>query len=151
MPYKNKRKHREKAKKWNKNNPEKRNKIKRRWYKKHKEERRKYNQNYGEKNPDIIKKKSKKWNKNNPEKRKKYYREWRLRKKIAGFHILEEWELLKKQYGYICPACGRKEPKIKLTEDHIIPLIKGGSNYIENIQPLCKSCNCKKHTKIIKY
>jgi 5-methylcytosine-specific restriction endonuclease McrA len=69
----------------------------------------------------------------------------------GGSHTFGEWELLKKQYNYTCPSCGEKEPEIKLTEDHIIPLDKGGSDYIENIQPLCRSCNCKKHTKIIKY
>lgn len=68
-----------------------------------------------------------------------------------GNHTWGEWELLKKQYGYRCPACGKNEPEIKLTFDHIIPLSKGGSDYIENIQPLCKSCNCRKHNNTIKY
>jgi 5-methylcytosine-specific restriction endonuclease McrA len=68
-----------------------------------------------------------------------------------GFHTFEEWELLKKQYGFQCPMCGKSEPQIKLSEDHIIPLTKGGSNYIENIQPLCRSCNSKKNTKIIDF
>ncbi len=76
----------------------------------------------------------------------------RMRKNnIQGFHTIGEWELLKKQYGYNCPSCNRKEPTIKLSEDHIIPIVKGGSNDIENIQPLCISCNCKKHTKTIKF
>lgn len=90
------------------------------------------------------------------ENRKNYYRR-KVLERIArkngaiGSHTYGEWELLKAQYNWTCPCCGRKEPEIKLTEDHIIPLSKGGSDNIENIQPLCLSCNSKKNNKIIKY
>lgn len=69
----------------------------------------------------------------------------------SGYFTLTEWQTLKAQYNWTCPACRKAEPKIKLTVDHIIPILKGGSNNIENIQPLCGSCNSKKNTKIIKY
>jgi len=72
-----------------------------------------------------------------------------LKRGAIGSYTLGEWELLKKQYGYKCPACGKGEPEIKLCLDHIIPLSKGGSNYIENIQPLCKPCNSHKYNKLI--
>lgn len=90
----------------------------------------------------------------------KQYRSWvknrrnRLKNatsKELGGHTYGEWFLLKIQYGNTCPSCGRSEPTISLTEDHIVPLSKGGTDLIENIQPLCLTCNVRKHTKTIKF
>lgn len=112
--------------------------------------RQEYSRNY--KRTEKSKIKAKLYREKNREKYRIYAVNRRFLKFGAlGSHNIGEWEYLKKQYGYTCPSCKKTEPNIKLTEDHIIPLIKGGSNFIENIQPLCQSCNSIKHTKIIKY
>lgn len=69
----------------------------------------------------------------------------------VGYHTRAEWDNLKQLYSFVCPACLRQEPDIKLTQDHIVPLILGGHDFIDNIQPLCGSCNTRKMTKTTKY
>ena len=73
----------------------------------------------------------------------------KARKKGApGSHTIKQWEQVKLEYNYMCPYCQRIEPDIKLTQDHIIPLFRGGGDNIENIQPLCASCNASKGAKL---
>lgn len=60
----------------------------------------------------------------------------------------DQWESLCQQHNNVCLSCGEKKP---LTADHVVPLSLGGSDIIDNIQPLCGSCNSRKRTKTIDY
>ena len=53
------------------------------------------------------------------------------------------WIIYRQQQGR-CAAC---EEAKRLTVDHIIPITKGGSNHLKNIQLLCRSCNSRKGNK----
>lgn len=44
-----------------------------------------------------------------------------------------------------CRFCGTEE---RLSIDHIVPLSRGGTNDLDNLQTLCRSCNSKKGAKV---
>ena len=50
-----------------------------------------------------------------------------------------------KRDGGQCVNCGSE---VDLEYDHIIPVAKGGSSTVQNIQILCKTCNRRKHASI---
>lgn len=59
-----------------------------------------------------------------------------------------EWDRLCAFYDHRCLCCGKRRP---LTVDHVVPVTKGGSNLIQNLQPLCRSCNSRKNDQTIDY
>ena len=119
----------------------------------HKEERKEYIKSWRLANPDEKLKRRKSsdlWMKAHPEKNAEYHKNRRARKKNStGIVTADEWNTLLDFYGHRCLHCGRQD--IKLTQYHIIPLKLGGKHVIDNLQPLCGSCNSKKHTKTIDY
>ena len=57
-----------------------------------------------------------------------------------GKHTKEEWEEMKLFFGK-CVKCGSNHDIVK---DHIKPIYQGGSDGLDNLQPLCKKCNSSK-------
>lgn len=92
------------------------------------------------------------WRKLNPEKLQHYARMRRARVRGApGSFTRREWEDLlartpkcprcRRRWTSIRPPAGRTSP---VTVDHVMPLSRGGSNDISNIQPMCHRCNSSK-------
>lgn len=70
-------------------------------------------------------------------------RERRLHLAIArGTHTAAEWQDLCARHHHCCARCST--PGLPLFKDHIRPISKGGSDSIDNLQPLCKRCNSVK-------
>lgn len=87
----------------------------------------------------------KRWEQANPDACLRYRTNRRARL-AGGSFSREEWRELCGLYEGTCPRCRRAVKRF--TVDHIIPLVLGGSNYIWNVQPLCKSCNSSKRTSL---
>ncbi|MGV8131884.1 MAG: HNH endonuclease [Candidatus Pacearchaeota archaeon] len=96
---------------------------------------------------------------------------------IGNFHFIKlgSWRYrVYAQKGTTCVTCGLKAnyfalerdnkqkamphlnlyalvngKEIMMTIDHIIPKSKGGSNDMENLQPMCSNCNEKKGDRIL--
>ena len=105
-------------------------------------------------NRDEIIARSKKRAESNPEKvRRARANDSRKRRASrhasAGRFTAEEFRALCEGYGNRCLACGDTEASLEA--DHVVPLTRGGSDDIGNIQPLCGSCNRKKFVSIIDF
>lgn len=149
---------------WAKRNPEKTKAARDRYRARHAEEIRRRDRERYWSNRDALLAYQRQWRKKIGRRRiNQYMRKWRTtnpesyrahktrdhqRRRAAGpLFTTKEWRDLVAKYDYTCLCCGRREPDIRLSADHVIPVTKGGSNEIGNIQPLCKSCNSKKRTR----
>src|SRR5574337_596488 len=68
-----------------------------------------------------------------------------------GSFTFTEWKYLVDFYcgnNFICLACGNSG---FIIPDHIQSVSLGGTNNIDNIQPICEKCNNKKGNKYVDY
>jgi 5-methylcytosine-specific restriction endonuclease McrA len=100
-------------------------------------------------NWEKVQAKHKKWVAKNPEKNREYKANRRAKKLQAGGNFTaKEFKELCNSFHNVCLCCGSTD---RLVADHVMPISRGGTNSIDNIQPLCFSCNAKKHAKFIDY
>lgn len=122
------------------------------WRKENRELSRLRQREYRKNNAEKHRARNSLWRKNNKEKVNfMNRRDYLKRKRVEGTHTLKQWEKLKKECGYMCLRCKRKEPEIKLIQEHIVPIDKKGTDFFNNIQPLCGRCNSIKHTQLTNY
>jgi 5-methylcytosine-specific restriction endonuclease McrA len=130
---------------------------------------------YSRANPEVHRQRALEWYKANRDRGRKKARAYALanpgrrvinehnrRARIlgnGGTFTAAEWQTLKRQYGFRCVGCWKIEAELKLlgrtlTPDHIVPLVKGGMNIIENLQPLCHGqggCNNSKGSQYLDF
>jgi 5-methylcytosine-specific restriction endonuclease McrA len=62
--------------------------------------------------------------------------------KVRGTHTKEQWALMVGHHHNRCAMCG--SCSLPVERDHIVPLYQGGSDCINNLQPICARCNSSK-------
>jgi hypothetical protein len=73
----------------------------------------------------------------------------------AGSHTEREWLDLLEQWNWRCFYCAEPvqrnspDPNHEATKDHMVPISRGGVDYIANIVPACRRCNELKGNKTI--
>jgi HNH endonuclease len=67
----------------------------------------------------------------------------------GGSHTAEEWEAQKLRQMYRCynPSCQCDLRYVVIHKDHMIPVVRGGTDNIINIRALCGPCNLRKGWK----
>ena len=152
------------AKKYRQKNKEKISKCHKKYAKQYYQNNKEHYKQYYKNNREKLLEQNRKWLKDNPEYMKKWYRTEKGKaanqrkqskrqareKDIINTLTAEEWINILKKYEFMCAYCGKKFTLFdRETRDHVIPISKGGDNIKENVVPACKSCNSKKHNKII--
>jgi hypothetical protein len=102
-----------------------------------------------EKNPELAKAKSQQWKQSNPDRYREYMRIGAARRRarmseLRSFVILDRD--LRRLLSSPCAVPGCMNTDIQI--DHVIPVIRGGVDGVGNFQPLCKSHNASKSSRM---
>lgn len=118
-------------------------------YEENKKRRKRQLRRWREQNIERAREITREWQKENPVKSVASTERYRSRKVDAeGDLTTESIQVVYWLHDHTCLRCGAAED---LTVDHIVPLSKGGSNHLSNLQLLCRPCNAHKGTNTWDY
>ena len=114
---------------------------------------------WNQKNRDESAPLSREWREQNKKRRAQQLRDWRRANPDAGAQHQQRRRARKRGNGVFaisprdmrrlergsCASCGAQD---NLHIDHIVPIAKGGTHSIGNLQILCSTCNCSKGAKL---
>jgi len=109
-----------------------------------------YHKNYYIENSEKLKDYAKKYSKTN--KGKYISKINKLNRFTRHDFNYEDWKSLLEETGGVCPICNKFVGIDNLTLDHKIPINAVPINFIytiNDVQPLCRSCNSRKGDKIL--
>lgn len=123
----------------------------RQWRELNRERHREATRQWASRHPEAHKLNTLRWRKNNPARLREHGRVADHRRR-ARQHALPatlttaQWLQILEGYGNCCAYCGKGG--MKLTQDHVVPVSKGGGTTADNIVPACKPCNSKKGARL---
>lgn len=120
---------------------------KKRYYEENKDKIREYKTNYYYKNKEYLLEYYREYYEENPQVYKDRARNRRAKlKEVGGVFYKEDVDKLYELQQGKCVYCKTDLPE-GFHVDHIMPISLGGSNWPENLQLLCPTCNLRKHAK----
>jgi 5-methylcytosine-specific restriction endonuclease McrA len=136
------------ALKWQKENPQRRKEIRAKWIANNLEKMRAIRKAWKQANPDKVREQGAAWMRAHPETRAANEAKRRaIKMQAEGSFSEQEIETLYQHQKGRCANC-KSALNGKFHRDHIVPLARGGDNWIGNIQLLCPTCNCKKQARL---
>jgi 5-methylcytosine-specific restriction endonuclease McrA len=114
------------------------------WYDKNPSYKSTYNQQYYQEHKTQFRIAGERWRLAHLDTHQNRGRRYHARKKRVAISDLttKQWQMIKESYGFRCVYCGNKP--VRLTQDHVVPISKGGNHTASNVVPACRPCNSKK-------
>jgi 5-methylcytosine-specific restriction endonuclease McrA len=138
-------KHRANDDRWRAANPDEARAARARWRAANPEKVKAKDARWSAANPEKVRASHARWSAANPEKVRAWNHTKRARRLAAeGRFCAADVTRITKAQGGKCACCRNRR---KLTVDHIVPLVRGGSNWPSNLQMLCKPCNSSKNAR----